>query len=279
MRDRPTILTAAGCLLAATAMLGAGFAAANQPAPKPRLPAEIAAFRAQLWSVKPPGQTFRLVASERVITETARWALAEHPELPFSEPEIKVFPGGLAASGVAELLGQRIRVRGLVRVTLTPEGKPQFAIEELTLGGAETTELFLDAVRSALISVQQSHLDFRGLPLSRPSKATRIRRRSVCGSSSAAPTPRRVRRGLAVHGGEWKLTFYREIDGQQAHLGREDGAGGLDGEDFYAPRVPELRFLRQALAAREAQAGERPPSEKTIPEETLKMLRVLGYVD
>ncbi len=83
------------------------------------------------------------------------------------------------------------------------------------------------------------------------------------------------RRGVALHAGSWKMTVYRENGGTRYHLGRRSGAGGLDGEDFYAPGAHELRLLREIVPARPAPVVERQP----FTQETLEMLRALGYVD
>ncbi len=89
-------------------------------------------------------------------------------------------------------------------------------------------------------------------------------------------TLRPKRRGLALHGGDWKLSVSDEGDGNTRYLlGRESGTGGLDGEDFYSPESPELRFLADLPVGGEGQ--ENAPSP--ISQETLKMLRALGYVD
>ncbi|MCP4663005.1 MAG: sulfatase, partial [bacterium] len=81
------------------------------------------------------------------------------------------------------------------------------------------------------------------------------------------------RQGLALHAGSWKLTFYREAEGPSYHLGKIAGAGGLDGENFYAPGARELRLLPEILATRKASAAPSPPWSR----ETLEMLRTLGY--
>jgi hypothetical protein len=134
----------------------------DPPAEEPQLPPEIAAFRRQLWSAKPEGQAFRLAVTDQTATETARWVLAERPDLPFSDPEIRIYPGGLSASATAEVLGQRIRVRGLARITVGEEGRPELDVAELTVAGVETPEVFLAPVRSALERAEES---FRRLPL------------------------------------------------------------------------------------------------------------------
>ncbi len=82
------------------------------------------------------------------------------------------------------------------------------------------------------------------------------------------------RRGLALHGGTWKLSMGDDGSGAavQYRLGRSTGAGGLDGEDLLTPKSPELRHLRDLPEAPEA-------APFPISRESLEMLRALGYVD
>ncbi len=89
-------------------------------------------------------------------------------------------------------------------------------------------------------------------------------------SYAAAPE----RRGLALHGGTWKLTYYREGGGSSRHLGRTGGKGGVDGENLYTPGSPEDQLLRQVAATRTVRPGQTPE----LSPETLEMLRALGYV-
>lgn len=87
------------------------------------------------------------------------------------------------------------------------------------------------------------------------------------------------RSGLAILSGQRKWTWYREADGTSLlHLGRRDGEGGLDGENFHDPASADARRLLDVLAARE-QPGEEPAAaEDSMSEETLQMLRSLGYL-
>ena len=84
-----------------------------------------------------------------------------------------------------------------------------------------------------------------------------------------------ARRGIALHGDDWKLTVYRDDDRTRYHLGQGDGVGGLDGEDFFTPEAPQLRLLREIVAAQADRSADQTP----FAEDTLKMLRALGYVD
>ncbi len=173
--------------LLAFVQLAAGDQIAVQPAREetagePRLPPEIAAFRRQLWSAKPAGQTFRLAVSDRMATETARWVLADRPDLPFSDPEVKIYPGGVAASATAEVLGQRIRVQGLARITLGENGRPELDIAELSVAGVETPELFLAPVRAAL---EKAEASFRRVPLKLGSLELEIGKATLAGTFRA----------------------------------------------------------------------------------------------
>ncbi len=84
-----------------------------------------------------------------------------------------------------------------------------------------------------------------------------------------------IRRGIALFGQDWKLTYYREAEGSENHLGRLTGRGGLDGQNFFTPEAPGLRLLKEILA-RQPNLGETPSSP--LSPEKLEMLRSLGYV-
>ena len=83
-----------------------------------------------------------------------------------------------------------------------------------------------------------------------------------------------VRRGLVVHLGSAKGTYYREPDGQSFHVGRIDGAGGLDGENFYAPGSPGSQWFEFDVSRFLEYDVE---SESAVSGEDLEMLRALGY--
>jgi arylsulfatase A-like enzyme len=92
------------------------------------------------------------------------------------------------------------------------------------------------------------------------------------------------RQGVALDAGDWKLTAYYEApdDGAQEralaasyHLGRTDGAGGLDGENLFSRSAPEARLLAAALATLRRQA----PLHSPVAAGDDAMLRALGYVN
>ena len=84
-----------------------------------------------------------------------------------------------------------------------------------------------------------------------------------------------LRRGIALLGRDWKLTYYHEDEGSEHHLGKPTGKGGLDGQNFYTSDAPGLRLLKEILAAQPSQ-GEEQVSPLSL--ERLEMLRSLGYV-
>ncbi len=80
------------------------------------------------------------------------------------------------------------------------------------------------------------------------------------------------RQGIAVHGGDWKLTQLRDGQGDSFHLGRSEGNGGIDGENLYQPGCEEARRFRSIL--KDWRSHDWQPSSP----ETIEMLRALGYV-
>lgn len=90
---------------------------------------------------------------------------------------------------------------------------------------------------------------------------------------SYSSNPRRL--GIALLGRDWKLTYYREDEGSEHHLGRPSGKGGLDGQNFYAPDAPGLQLLEEVLAERSSQGEEQT---SPLSPERLEMLRSLGYI-
>jgi len=82
------------------------------------------------------------------------------------------------------------------------------------------------------------------------------------------------RRGLVVHLGETKGTYYREPLGQTFHIGRVDGDGGLDGENFYSPESPTSQWFKadvRRFLEMDAETGS------AVSIQDLEMLRALGY--
>ncbi len=83
-----------------------------------------------------------------------------------------------------------------------------------------------------------------------------------------------VRRGLVVHRGETKGTYYREADGERFHIGRRDGTGGLDGENFFSPELPDSQLFEIDVRHFLTFDAE---SSSIASEQDLEMLRALGY--
>ena len=83
--------------------------------------------------------------------------------------------------------------------------------------------------------------------------------------------PRRF--GITVLEGPLKWLYVRDSTGQHYRLGRRDGDGGLDGEDFFDPYDPAAREFH-----RRARDLDVPTQDPLLDAETLEMLRSLGYV-
>ena len=73
--------------------------------------------------------------------------------------------------------------------------------------------------------------------------------------------------------GPLKWLYVRDTAGQHYRLGRRDGDGGLDGEDFFDPYDPAAREFH-----RRARDLDVPAQDPLLDAETLEMLRSLGYV-
>ncbi len=82
------------------------------------------------------------------------------------------------------------------------------------------------------------------------------------------------RRGLVVHLGTTKGTYYREPAGEAFHIGRIDGVGGLDGENFFFPGSRESQWFESDVGRFLEYDAE---SESVVSDQDLEMLRALGY--
>ena len=81
---------------------------------------------------------------------------------------------------------------------------------------------------------------------------------------------------MVIHLGDTKGTFYREADGDVYHLGRAQGQGGLDGEDFFDVDVDAAsRLTDEVVRYLAAEAG---PPVAAAPQD-VEMLRALGYAE
>jgi arylsulfatase A-like enzyme len=107
----------------------------------------------------------------------------------------------------------------------------------------------------------------RGEPISPAARRVVVRR-----SYPEAPE----RAGLVVHRVDIKGTYYREPSGETYHVGHVDGAGGLDGENFFGVDAESSRWLSWEVARFLAGSTSGPTSSSP---EDLEMLRALGYVE
>ncbi len=82
------------------------------------------------------------------------------------------------------------------------------------------------------------------------------------------------RSGLVVHRVESKGTYYAEPEGEEVHVGRVDGEGGLDGQNFCADGSQDCRWFADEVDRFRETRGIR---EGQISATDLEMLRALGY--
>lgn len=81
--------------------------------------------------------------------------------------------------------------------------------------------------------------------------------------------------GVALHAGDWKAIYYRDLDGtERRFLG--EAASGLDGVDRYRDSDPRARLLAAAVEAARREADREPA---VLDDEQRRMLRALGYLD
>jgi len=103
-------------------------------------------------------------------------------------------------------------------------------------------------------------------------EAIRPAQRRIVVRRSYPDTPDRF--GMVFHRVGSKGTYYREPEGPIFHIGRVDGRGGLDGEDFFVFGSESSAWFEEFVAELS------PPSagdSENLTEQDLEMLRALGY--
>lgn len=138
-------------------------ASAALPEVEPFIHPEIAAIRDTWRSGEARGQAFRVVVTNQMAAETIAWFLSNHPEIPFSHPQVEFHPGGVTGRGVAHLLGLRTPVYGEVSVTMR-DGVPVAVLEELGVASAAAPGFITDALR-AEVDAQQRRFSPASLPI------------------------------------------------------------------------------------------------------------------
>jgi len=118
---------------------GAAWAHALAPqgpviAVEPRLEADVATLREQLIEGGHSGEPFRVEVTNQEAAETVAWYLERHPSIPFGEPQVFITPGGILASGVAQIAGLRVGLTGRAGVELR-DGVPYVTLVDLDVAG------------------------------------------------------------------------------------------------------------------------------------------------
>jgi hypothetical protein len=83
-----------------------------------------------------------------------------------------------------------------------------------------------------------------------------------------------MRAALVVHRLDTKGTYYAEPGGEELHVGRVDGEGGLDGQNFFTEGSGRFDWLTEEV---ERYRKLRRIDASEVSERDLEMLRALGY--
>lgn len=101
---------------------------------EPQLEPDLAGLRQRLIEGGHSGESFSIEVTDLEAAQTIAWYLSRHPRIPFRSPQVSIAPGGVAATGVAEIAGLRVGLRGTARIVLH-DGVPQVTLVDLDVGG------------------------------------------------------------------------------------------------------------------------------------------------
>ena len=101
---------------------------------EPQLAPDLADLRARLSEGGHGGESFRVEVTDEEAAQTIAWYLSNHPRIPFRSPQVSMIPGDISATGVAEIAGLRVPLRGNARVVLHA-GVPEVTLVDLDVGG------------------------------------------------------------------------------------------------------------------------------------------------
>lgn len=101
---------------------------------EPRLEPELATLREKLIEGGHSGEPFSIEVTDQEGAETIAWYLSRHPSIPFRDPQVSIWPDGVAATGVAEIAGLRVGISGRARIELH-DGVPDVTVAELSVAG------------------------------------------------------------------------------------------------------------------------------------------------
>ncbi len=151
LRKSLNLWIALGLLLANGLAWWSAASTLDLPEVQPRLDPQIAAIRDKLWSGKSRGESFKIVITEQMAAEAIAWFLDRHPEVPFGYPQVKIDPGGVTGSGLAEVFGLRTPIYGRASIRLR-DGLPVVTVQQLGVASATAPGFVLSAIQSELAS-------------------------------------------------------------------------------------------------------------------------------
>jgi hypothetical protein len=104
-----------------------------QPDTVPVLPAQVAELQARVARGE-HGTPYTLTLTDDELTATARYFLAQQPDVPFSQVWLAVVDGHLEATGVTAGLAVAVPVRVVANVA-AQNGSPVLTVSDLDIGG------------------------------------------------------------------------------------------------------------------------------------------------
>ena len=149
IRRRQNFWIVLGLLLANIFAWGRELTAQALPEVTPRLDPQLVEIREKVWSGEASGETFSILVTEEMASEAMAWFLEQHPEIPFSHPQVEFDPQGATGRGLVHLFGLRTPVYGRVRIWVE-DGRPGVEIVDVGVAGATAPDFLLDAVQGEL---------------------------------------------------------------------------------------------------------------------------------
>jgi hypothetical protein len=116
---------------------------------EPRLEPDLADLRQKLIEGGHSGEPFTVDITDQEAAESIAWYLNRHPSIPFGEPQVFITPEGVAAKGVAEIAGLRVRLSGQAHIELR-DGVPHVTLGDLDIGGVAVPGFVQDRIQAEL---------------------------------------------------------------------------------------------------------------------------------
>ena len=115
------------------------------PEVAPVLHPEIAEIRAHWQARDAIGQSFEIVVTDQMAAETIAWFIEPRQELPFSHPQVHIYPDRIEGGGLIRVMGLQTIALGTATVRLE-NGRLVPTIKEIEVGGATAPPFVLTAV-------------------------------------------------------------------------------------------------------------------------------------